>query len=190
MKKTVEQPNKIKIDLALDRCKDSIQELLNNYSVKIEGYLSKMVNLKKEKRFLESDRYKGKLKTVLASQTRMMDLMDQVEQFGFMIDEAFAKNNVYNTLNNVLSETNKINMSPEIKNIIKDINKFEKMFSENCSKFDSIFTKISKSIVDIDSSNYAQDAEIDEIVNERLNKYDEQTSKEAEEIESDLFKLD
>ena len=32
-----------------------------------------------------------KLKLVIARQAKMMDLMDQVEQFGFMIDEAFAK---------------------------------------------------------------------------------------------------
>lgn len=188
--KEIVRPNKIKIDLTLSRCKESIQTMLNNYNVRIEGYLAKMVNLKKEKRFLEADRYKNKLKTVLASQTKMNDLMDKVEQFEFVIDEAFAKNSVYNALGDVLSETNKVNMAPEIKNIIKDINKFEKMFSSNCTKFDGIFNKISKSVNDIDSTNYAQDSEIDAIVNSRLQEYDNQTTERANNEIKSMFSIE
>ena len=71
----------------------------------------------------------------------MNDLMDQVEQFQFMIDEAFAKSTVYGTLSEVLDETNKMDMAPQIKKIIKGMNKFEKSFKKDCLKFDTIFSK-------------------------------------------------
>ena len=85
------KPNKVKIELAFDRCKDSVQELLDQYQSTIDGYLAKMVALKKEGRLVEADRYKQKLKLVLGRQAKMNELMDQVEQFSYMIDEAFAK---------------------------------------------------------------------------------------------------
>ena len=192
MKKPVEKPNKIKIELALERCKESIQELLNQYGQTIDGYLAKMVNLKKEGRVTEAARYKEKLKLVLSRQTKMMDLMDQVEQFGFMIDEAFAKNNVYQTLGTVLGEANKISVSPEIKKILHDVNKFDDIFTKGLNKMDNIFGKISRTVVDVnESTSNAQDSEIEAIVNSRLEKYDEQTTAEAEAAnEVNLFALD
>ena len=187
-KKPVEKPSKIKIDMAFDKCKEAIQELLNDYGTRIEGYLAKITNLKKEKRFSEADRYKEKLKLVIARQTKMMDLMDQVEQFGFMIDEAFAKNTVYGTLGSILNETNKMNMAPEIKSIVKNMNTFERQFKKDCVTFNSIFSKISKSVVNIDNSTYDHDSEIDSIVNSRMQDYDQETTRRAEEVE-DLFNL-
>lgn len=178
MFKKKEKPSKIKIELSFDKCKESIQELLDNYNAKIEGYLSKIVNLKREKRLLEADRYKEKLKLVIVRQTKMMDLMDQVEQFEFMIDEAFAKNAVYGTLASTLSETNKLKLTPEIKSIVSNMNKFEKTFKKGVTKFDAIFGKISSSITQIDNS-MEQDAEINDIVNSRLKEYDEQTTNQA-----------
>ena len=89
------KPSKVKIEMAFDRCKDSVQELLDQYQATIDGYLAKMVALKKEGRLVEADRYKQKLKLVLGRQAKMNDLMDQVEQFSYMIDEAFAKSAVF-----------------------------------------------------------------------------------------------
>ncbi len=189
MAKKAEQPSKIKIDMAFNRCKDSVQNLLNDYGTRIDGYLAKMVNLKKEKRFSEAERYKEKLKLVLARQAKMNDLMDQVEQFGFMIDEAFAKNIVYKTLGSVLDETNKINMAPAVRKIVKDMNKFEKSFKKDCVKFNNIFGKISKSVIDIDNSTAANDAEIEAIVNSRLEEYDLQTTQLAESETEGAFDL-
>ena len=188
-KKPAEKPSRVKIEIAFDRCKEAIQELLNDYGTRIEGYLNKITNLKKEKRFSEADRYKEKLKLVIARQAKMMDLMDQVEQFGFMIDEAFAKNTVYGTLGRILNETNKMNMAPEISSIVKNMNNFEKQFKKDCLQFNNIFGKISKSVVNIDNSTYTQDAEIDSIVNSRMKDYDEETTRRAE-IEDDFFNLD
>ena len=88
------KPSKVKIEMAFDRCKDSVQELLDQYQATIDGYLAKMVALKKEGRLVEADRYKQKLKLVLGRQAKMNDLMDQIEQFSYMIDEAFAKSAV------------------------------------------------------------------------------------------------
>lgn len=184
------KPNKIKIEMAFDNCKDSIQGLLDQYQTTIDGYLTKMVALKKEGRVSEADRYKQKLKLVLARQAKMNDLMDQVDQFSYMIDEAFAKNSVYESLGTVLNETNKISMSPEIKKILKQVSEFDDIFSKGLNKMDSIFGKVSKKISDIDQATSAsQDREIDDIVARRLEQYDMQTTQEAD-AEAGLFNLD
>lgn len=183
------QPNKVKIDLALDRCKDSIQGLLNQYQTTIESYLSKIVSAKRDRRPSEVDRYKQKLKLVLARQAKMQDLMDQVEQFSFMIDEAFAKNDVYASIGTVLDETNKISISPEIKRILKQVSDFDDIFSKGIKKMDGIFGRVSKKISDIDNAaSSVNDREIDDIVSSRLDQYDEITSQEAE-ADEDLFNL-
>lgn len=184
------KPNKVKIEIALDNCKDSIQELLNQYQGTIDSYLSKIVALKREKRITEADRYKDKLKLVLSRQAKMQDLMDQVEQFAFMIDEAFAKSAVYASIGTVLNETNKINVSPEIKKILKQVNSFDDIFSKGLNKMDAIFGKVSKKISDIDSATAsAQDKEIDDIVSARLEQLDARTTQEAE-ADDALFNLD
>ena len=183
------KPSKIKIEMAFDKCKDSVQELLDQYQVTIDGYLAKMVALKKEGRIVEADRYKQKLKLVLGRQAKMNELMDQVEQFSYMIDEAFAKSAVYDSLGAVMSETNKINMSPEIKKMLKQVNDFDDIFSKGLNKMDSIFGKVSRKISDIDSDmSNVHDKEIDDIVSKRLDQYDHQTTVEAE-ADNDLFKL-
>lgn len=183
------KPNKVKIELAFDRCKESVQELLDQYQATIDGYLAKMVSLKKEGRLAEADRYKQKLKLVLGRQAKMNELMDQVEQFSYMIDEAFAKSAVYDALGAVMGETNKINMSPEIKKMLKQVNDFDDIFSKGLNKMDSIFGKVSRKISDIDSDmSSVQDKEIDDIVSKRLDQYDHQTTVEAE-ADNDLFKL-
>ena len=184
------KPNKVKIDLPFDGCKDSIQELLDQYQATIDGYLSKMVSLKREGRIAEADRYKQKLKLVLSRQAKMNDLLDQVEQFSYMIDEVFAKNAVYNSLGTVLNETNKIDISPEVKKILKQVSDFEDIFSKGLNKLDSVFGKVSQKISDIDNSiSASQDSEIDAIVERRLAQYEEQTTREAQ-TESDVFRLD
>lgn len=184
------KPNKIKIEMAFDNCKDSIQGLLDQYQTTIDGYLTKMVALKKEGRISEADRYKQKLKMVLARQAKMNDLMDQVEQFAYMIDEAFAKNAVYESLGTVLQETNKIDMSPEVKKILKQVSDFDDIFSKGLNKMDSIFGRVSKKISDIDqATSVSQDREIDDIVSRRLEQYDMQTTQEAD-AEAGLFNLD
>jgi hypothetical protein len=183
------KPNKVKIELAFDRCKESVQELLDQYQATIDGYLAKMVSLKKEGRLAEADRYKQKLKLVLGRQAKMNELMDQVEQFSYMIDEAFAKSAVYDALGAVMGETNKINMSPEIKKMLKQVNDFDDIFSKGLNKMDSIFGKVSRKISDIDSDmSSVHDKEIDDIVSKRLDQYDHQTTVEAE-ADNDLFKL-
>lgn len=184
------KPNRVKIELAFDRCKDSIQELLNQYQATIDSYLAKMVTLKRERRMTEADRYKQKIKLVLARQAKMQDLIDQVEQFQFMIDEAFAKNDVYGSIGAVLDEANKISVSPEIKKILKQVSQFDDIFTKGIGKMDSIFGKVSQKISDIDSAtSAAQDKEIDDIVSARLEQLDEQTTLEAS-VDDSLFKLD
>lgn len=184
------KPNKIKIEMALDHCKESVQDLLEQYQTTIDGYLAKLVSLKREKRMTEAERYKQKLKLVLSRQAKMQDLLDRVEQFSYMIDEAFAKSAVYSAMESVLTETNKINMSLEIKKMLKEINAFDDIFTKGLGKMDAVFGQVSKKISDIDQSTAStQDKEIDDIVASRLEQYDRKTTEEAE-SDAALFRLD
>jgi predicted metal-dependent hydrolase len=186
-KAPAEKPNKIKIELALERSKESVQNLLNQYENTIQGYLNKMVNLKKEGRMTEAARYKDRLKLVLSRRAKMEDIMDQIEQFGYMIDEAFAKNEVYSTLGMVLGEANKMTVSPELKTIFKQMNEFQDIFTKGLGKMDSIFGKMSSTIMKVDESTASvQDAELDAIVNSQIETYDQQTTVQAEASEFDM----
>lgn len=174
------KPNRFKIEMALERCKESIQGLLDQYSKTEQEYIRKMVDLKKEGRAAEAERYKQKLKMLFARQTKMNDLMDQVEQFGYMIDEAFAKNDVYQSLGMVLGEANKVSVAPELKQILSDVKAFEETFTTGLNKMDSIFGKISRTVEDVNETTAtAQDAEIEARVNARLAKVDEETTATA-----------
>lgn len=174
------KPNRFKIEMALERCKESIQGLLDQYSKTEQEYIRKMVDLKKEGRLAEAERYKQKLKMLFARQTKMNDLMDQVEQFGYMIDEAFAKNDVYQSLGMVLGEANKVSVAPELKQILSDVKAFEETFTTGLNKMDSIFGKISRTVEDVNETTAtAQDAEIEARVNARLAKVDEETAATA-----------
>ena len=189
-KKEVVKPDKVKITIALRQCKKSIQGLLDNYGTLIDSYNNKITNMKKDKRFNEAERYKQRLKLVLVRQIKMENLMDQVDQIQFMIDEAFAKNDVYKTFGVVLGEANKITVSPEIKNVLKDIKEFDDIFTHGLNKMDSMFGKITSTISEVDSStSMSLDDEIEAMLNKRLENYDEQTTKEAE-VEDDLFTLE
>jgi hypothetical protein len=186
-KKPVEKPNKIKIELALERSKESVQNLLNQYETTINGYLNKMVNLKKEGRVAEAARYKDRLKLVLSRKSKMEDIMDQIEQFGYMIDEAFAKNEVYGTLGLVLGEANKMSVSPEIKNIFQQMHDFEDIFTKGLGKMDNIFGKMSSTIMNVNESTASvQDSEIDAIINSQIEEYDQRTTQQAEAANFDL----
>ena len=186
-KKPVEKPNKIKIELALERSKESVQNLLNQYDTTINGYLNKMVNLKKEGRVTEAARYKDRLKLVLSRKAKMEDIMDQIEQFGYMIDEAFAKNEVYSTLGMVLGEANKMTLSPELKTIFKQMHDFQDIFTKGLGKMDSIFGKMSSTIINVNESTASvNDSEIDAIVNSQIEQYDQQTTAQAEAAEFDV----
>lgn len=188
-KEKKEKPNKIKIDLAFEKCRESIQELLDQYQETIDNYLAKMISLKREGYHTEADRYKQKLKLVLSRQAKMNELMDQVEQFSFMVDEAFAKSAVYDTLGSVMNETNKINMSPEIRKMLKQVNKFDDIFTKRINKLDNVFGKVSRKISEIDSDiSTIKDSEIDDIVSKKLESYDRQTTIAAE-SDISMFKL-
>ena len=185
--KPVEKPNKIKIELALERSKESVQNLLNQYETTINGYLNKMVNLKKEGRISEAARYKDRLKLVLSRRAKMEDIMDQIDQFGYMIDEAFAKNEVYSTLGMVLGEANKMTVSPELKKIFQQMHDFQDIFTKGLGKMDNIFGKMSSTIMNVNESTASvQDSEIDSIVNSQIEKYDQQTTIQAESSEFDM----
>jgi len=183
------KPNKIKIDLAFDRCRESIQTLLDQYQAQIDSLVAKMVSLKKEKRLVELDRYKERLKLVLGRQAKMQNLMDQVDNFSSMVDQAFAQTEVYGALRTVLTETNKIDVTPEIRGMLKQMSEFDDIFSKGLNQMDAVFGRVTSKISDIDTATAATtDAEIDSLVDARLSNLDEATTMEAEEDEG-LFDL-
>lgn len=167
--KKVEKPSRFKIDNAMESCKESIQAMLDNYDSSISAYTDKIVALKKEKRTTEANRFIAKLKQTMFRRERMGQLLDQVESFHMMINEAFAKQNVYQTLGTALSEVNKLSISPEMKTMLKDMKEFEKTFSKGLNSFDSIFSNIGNSMnhIDLDTSN-EYDSEITAIVNDKI----------------------
>ncbi|MBO5224500.1 MAG: hypothetical protein J6C23_08325, partial [Clostridia bacterium] len=134
-----------------------------------------------EGRVTEAARYKDRLKLVLSRKAKMEDIMDQIEQFGYMIDEAFAKNEVYSTLGMVLGEANKMTLSPELKTIFKQMHDFQDIFTKGLGKMDSIFGKMSSTIINVNESTASvNDSEIDSIVNSQIEQYDQQTTAQAE----------
>lgn len=167
--KKVEKPSRFKIDNAMESCKESIQAMLDNYDSSISAYTDRIVALKKEKRTTEANRFIAKLKQTMFRRERMGQLLDQVESFHMMINEAFAKQNVYQTLGTALSEVNKLSISPEMKTMLKDMKEFEKTFSKGLNSFDSIFSNIGNSMnhIDLDTSN-EYDSEITAIVNDKI----------------------
>ncbi len=184
-KKNVEKPNRLKIESKINQCKDSINDMLEEYDNNIQNYINKIVTCKKEHRLSEVDNYKNKLKMTLYRRERMSKLLDQVDSFQMMINEAFAKNEVYSALGTIMNEAGKIQMNPEIKKTLKQMNDFEKSFTKNCNTFDSVFKNIGSSVDSIDkqvANDY--DSEIDNIVNDRMKIYDETVLKVVDDIES------
>ncbi len=168
--------NKFAIQNSLDNCRDSIQTMIDNYDQNIDTYTNKVVTMLKQKRRSEANRYKEKIKQIMFRRERMSQLYDQVDSFQMMIDEAFAKNEVYNTLGKAVSQVNKIAMNPKMEAILKDMKQFEKSFAEGCNSFDQIFEKIGSSMnkIDLDASN-EYDAEIKSIVDSKMEQMEETT---------------
>lgn len=184
--KKAEKPSRFKIDNAMDTCKESIQNMLNSYDENIDMYTDKIVALRKAKRNAEANRFIEKLKQTMYRRERMSQLYDQVEAFNMMINEAFAKQEVYKTLGTAIGEVNKLNISPEMKTIMKDMKEFESTFAKGLNSFDSIFSNIGKSMnhIDLDTSN-EYDSEITAIVNDKIANM-EKTSLNVDENEEEL----
>lgn len=188
-----EKPNRFKIENQFSRCRDSIDSMLEAYDQNINLYMNKIIACKQENKRLEADRYLGKLKQVMYRKERMAQLYDQIESFEMMINEAFAKNDVYQTLGTALNEVNKGSMISELQNITSDMQKFEKNFTESCNFFDHIFDNVGKSInsIDLDTSNDFDD-EISAIVNDKVKQLEETTlnvDKDIEDIDNQLNSL-
>lgn len=184
--KKVAKPSRFKIDNAMESCKESIQNMLNSYDENVQLYTDKIIALRKEKRMAEANRYIEKLKQTMYRRERMGQLFDQVESFNMMINEAFAKQEVYQTLGTALGEVNKLSISPQMKSIMKDMKEFESTFAKGLNSFDSIFSNIGKSMnhIDLDTSN-EYDAEITQIVNDKIANM-EKTSLNVDNEDSEL----
>ncbi len=188
MKKKKEQLSKVQIDLQFGRCKEQIEEAMNEYNAKIEGYTTRIANLKKQKRFAEAEQWTTNLKNALISQTKMNTLYSQVDQFHAMISEAYLRKNFYGSVSKVLDMMNSTNIDFEIKNMVKGLNKFEKIFKRSTFKFNAIFGKVNKSINDINKADTAN-SDMEGMINARLKEIDDLTTKMAESDDENLFKL-
>ena len=186
----IEKPNKFRIKMKIDTCKQSIQGILNEYETKIEGYLTKMTNLKKENRFNEAENYKAKLKTILVQQAVMNKMMDRVDEFSFMVDQMLANISIATNFNAILTEVNKIANSESVTSMIKGMDQFQRTFIKESEQFNGTFDSISRLMNEANVATESMDAEIDAIVNSRLDQYDTQTTMEAENSTSTHFDLD
>lgn len=177
-KKKKDEPkiNVSAIENSFDATKEKVQEMLDNYDMQIENYTNKVVTCLKQKRKSEANRYKEKLKQIMFRRERMSQLYDQIDSFQMMINEALAKNEVYKTLGNTLSQVNTIKMNPQMASIIKEMKKFEKDFADSVSSFDRIFDNVGGSInkIDLDTSNEF-DSEIKAIVDDKLQQMEDTT---------------
>ena len=169
------KPSKFKIQMKLDRCKESIQGLLDQYQNTLDQYQAKRIEYKQRGMNAEADRCREQMKSIVARQAKMYRLMDQVVQFGFMVDEAFAKSEVYQTFGGVLQEAGKITVMPEIKNLLKDLNQFEEIFTKGFSKMDTMFGKITHTVDDVNSSTMnAYDREQEREIENMMKSWDDQ----------------
>ena len=182
-KEVVEKPNKVRIDIKFDKVRENITERLDSYDNKLEIIRQKIVSAKQEGNNLEAKNQTANYKQVSIYKHKTQDLLNKLENFQFMIDEAFTKMELYETFGEVMGEVSKINASVEVKGMLKDIQSFEKNFSAQFQKLDQMFGLVTKSISDVDQSTKTEiDAELEAQLEREMQQLDEDTTNQAQEM--------
>lgn len=182
-KEVVEKPNKIKIDIKFDKVRDNITERLDAYDNKLDIIRQKIIEAKKSGNNLEAKRQTQSYRQVSVYKHKTQELLDKLENFQFMIDEAFTKMELYETFGEVMGEVSKINASVEVKEMLKDINGFEKNFSAQVAKLDQMFGIVTKSISDVDQSTKTEiDTELEAQLDREMAQLEEDTTNQAQEM--------
>ena len=182
-KEEIEKPNKIKIDIKFDKVRDSITERLDAYENKLEIIRQKIVAAKRANNNIEAKHQADNYKQISVYKYKTQDLLNKLENFQFMIDEAFTKMELYETFGEVMGEVSKINASVEVKGMLKDIQSFEKNFSAQFQKLDQMFGVVTKSISDVDQSTKTEiDSELEAQLDREMQQLDEDTTSQAQEV--------
>jgi hypothetical protein len=182
-KEEIEKPNKIKIDIKFDKVRDNITERLDAYENKLEIIRQKIVAAKRANNNIEAKHQADNYKQISVYKYKTQDLLNKLENFQFMIDEAFTKMELYETFGEVMGEVSKINASVEVKGMLKDIQSFEKNFSAQFQKLDQMFGLVTKSISDVDQSTKTEiDAELEAQLEREMQQLDEDTTSQAQEV--------
>ena len=182
-KEAVEKPNKVRIDIKFDKVRENITERLDSYENKLEIIRQKIVSAKQEGNNIEAKNQALNYKQVSIYKHKTQDLLNKLENFQFMIDEAFTKMELYETFGEVMGEVSKINASVEVKGMLKDIQSFEKNFSAQFQKLDQMFGLVTKSISDVDQSTKTEiDAELEAQLEREMQQLEEDTTNQAQEM--------
>jgi hypothetical protein len=182
-KEEIEKPNKIKIDIKFDKVRDNITERLDAYENKLEIIRQKIVAAKRANNNIEAKHQTDNYKQISVYKYKTQDLLNKLENFQFMIDEAFTKMELYETFGEVMGEVSKINASVEVKGMLKDIQSFEKNFSAQFQKLDQMFGVVTKSISDVDQSTKTEiDSELEAQLDREMQQLDEDTTSQAQEV--------
>ena len=182
-KEVVEKPNKVRIDIKFDKVRENITERLDSYENKLEIIRQKIVSAKQEGNNLEAKNQTANYKQVSIYKHKTQDLLNKLENFQFMIDEAFTKMELYETFGEVMTEVSKVNASVEVKGMLKDVQTFEKNFSAQFQKLDQMFGLVTKSISDVDQSTKTEiDAELEAQLEREMQQLDEDTTNQAQEM--------
>jgi hypothetical protein len=182
-KEVVEKPNKVRIDIKFDKVRENITERLDSYENKLEIIRQKIVSAKQAGNNLEAKNQTANYKQVSIYKHKTQDLLNKLENFQFMIDEAFTKMELYETFGEVMGEVSKINASVEVKGMLKDIQSFEKNFSAQFQKLDQMFGLVTKSISDVDQSTKTEiDAELEAQLEREMQQLEEDTTNQAQEM--------
>lgn len=175
-----EKPDKIKIDIKFELVSDSINNSISLYDDKIDAIKQKIVLCKKEGNNLEVKRLMESLKQQLIFRHRTTEILDKLEQFKFLIDEAFMKMDMYKTIGEVMKEVGKVNMSAEVKGVLKELKAFNNKFSKKFDKLDRMFSSVDKSMNKVDAdTNQEIDAELESQIEKEMQQADIDTSEAA-----------
>ena len=179
----IEKPNKVKIDVKFDKVRDAINERLEEYDNKLDIIRQKVVQYKQQGNTLEANRCMNTYRQTSIYRHKTVELLDKLEQFQFMIDEAFTKMELYETVGEVMGEVSKINVSPEVKGMLKDLKNFEGEFVNQFNKLDQMFGVVTDSINNVDTSTKTQiDTELQAQIDREMKQFEEDTTNQAQEM--------
>lgn len=182
-KAPIEKPNKVKIDVKFDKVRDAINERLEEYDNKLDIIRQKVVQYKQQGNTLEANRCMNTYRQTSIYRHKTVELLDKLEQFQFMIDEAFTKMDLYETVGEVMGEVSKINVSPEVKGMLKDLKNFEGEFVNQFNKLDQMFGVVTDSINNVDTSTKTQiDTELQAQIDREMKQFEEDTTNQAQEM--------
>ena len=182
-KDAIEKPNKIKIDIKFDKVRDAINERLEQYDNKLEIVRQKVVLAKQQGNTLEASRLMNTYKQTSVYRHKTVELLEKLEQFQFMIDEAFTKMDLYETVGEVMTEVSKINVSPEVKGMLKDLKNFEGEFVNQFNKLDQMFGVVTDSINNVDTSTKTEiDTELQAQIDREMKQFEEDTNNQAQDM--------